>query len=152
MEKKITIFDVAKTFLTMESMQHKKLQKLCYYAQAWHLALRKKRLFDNKFEAWIHGPVCPELYQEYKEYGWNPIPKEDRLPENIDKETMEFLEDVFNTYGEFNGDQLEYLSHQEKPWKEARNGLEEWEPSNNEIDEDIMRDYYWSVYEAYQND
>ncbi|MDI9482523.1 MAG: hypothetical protein QM315_04995 [Bacillota bacterium] len=30
--KEISIFDVAKTFLHLESMTHKKLQKICYYA------------------------------------------------------------------------------------------------------------------------
>ena len=29
------IMDVARLFLSQESMSHKKLQKLCYYAQAW---------------------------------------------------------------------------------------------------------------------
>ena len=50
-----------------------KLQKLVYYAQAWHLALRDVPLFEEDFEAWVHGPVIPALYQEYKKFGWRPI-------------------------------------------------------------------------------
>ncbi|WP_051585896.1 Panacea domain-containing protein [Caldanaerobius polysaccharolyticus] len=150
---KPSIFDVAKTFLFMDSMTHKKLQKLCYYAQAWHLALYNgERLFDANFEAWIHGPVCRELYNVYKVYGWDDIPKENSIPSNIDEETYEFLKVVFNTYGDFTGDELEKLTHTELPWKEAREGLEEWEPSHNVIKEETMQKFYWDIYEQSQND
>ncbi|MGI9952324.1 type II toxin-antitoxin system antitoxin SocA domain-containing protein [Moorellaceae bacterium AZ2] len=145
---KATIFDVAKAFLTMESMTHKKLQKLCYYAQAWHLALKDERLVDCNFEAWIHGPVCPELYHEYRDYGWNPIPMEPKVPDVIDDETWEFLEMVYEAYGELTGDELEELSHSEEPWIAARGELQEWQASHNVISEELMKKYYRRVYEA----
>lgn len=136
-----TVYDVAKAFLNMEAMTPKKLQKLCYYAYGWYLALEKRPLFENKFEAWIHGPVDPGLYTEYKEYGWNEIPKEDKLPSDISEnpDVMEFLEEVYASYGHLDGNQLEYLTHRELPWKEARKGLKSYESSNNPIvDENIM--------------
>ena len=43
-----------------------KLQKLLYYAQAWNLVFNKNPLFQNKIEAWIHGPAVPEVYQFLK--------------------------------------------------------------------------------------
>lgn len=55
----ISIFDIADTFLSIEPMTHKKLQKLCYYAQAWHCALENEPICSASFQAWIHGPVCP---------------------------------------------------------------------------------------------
>ncbi len=51
---------------------NKKLQKLLYYAQAWSLVLRDKKLFDDKIEAWIHGPAIRKVYLGYKEFGFNP--------------------------------------------------------------------------------
>lgn len=39
-EAKYSVFDVANWFLAHETMMHKKLQKLCYYAQAWFYALK----------------------------------------------------------------------------------------------------------------
>lgn len=149
---KVTVFDVAKVFLSMDTMTHKKLQKLCYYAQAWHWALFGKELFLNDFQAWVHGPVCPELYSHYKVYGWNNIPRELNLPSDIKDETLEFIEEVYNTYHEFSGDELENLTHMEQPWREARKGLEDWQPSDRVIDTNLMRSYYNSVYEAAQND
>ncbi|WP_336507207.1 Panacea domain-containing protein [Paenibacillus larvae] len=52
-----TVYDVAKAFLHLESMTPKKLQKLCYYAYSFYLAIYEKKLFDDNFEAWVHGPV-----------------------------------------------------------------------------------------------
>ena len=122
---------VANWFLNKASMSHKKLQKLCYYTEAWHQALYNSTLIKNcHFEAWVHGPVCPELYETYKSYGWIDIPRLINKPE-IDHETEEFLEIVYATYGEFSGHQLENITHDEAPWKEAREGLEEYEPSNS---------------------
>ena len=43
-----------------------KLQKLVYYCQAWSLAWDGKPLFDEEFEAWANGPVCPELFKKHK--------------------------------------------------------------------------------------
>ena len=60
------ILDVARTFLYMDSMSHKKLQKLCYYAQAWYVTIKNKPLFEDDIEAWVHGPVVPSLYSQYK--------------------------------------------------------------------------------------
>jgi len=150
---RFTILDVAETFLSIESMTHKKLQKLCYYSQGWHLALEKERLFDSRFEAWIHGPVCPELYARYRDSGWVAI-QQCTMPEVIEKndEVKEFLGDIYRIYGDLDGDQLESLSHDEEPWKAARVGLEPWQSSNNVIDEEIMRRFYLEEYERSQND
>ena len=37
------------------------LQKLLYYTQAWHLAIKGRPLFEGQFEAWPEGPVLPEV-------------------------------------------------------------------------------------------
>lgn len=142
----LTIFDIANWFLSQRSMTHKKLQKLCYYAQAWHLALLNKKLFENKFQAWVHGPVNRELYDEYTNYGWNLIPQIKSPNKYIPHDTLEVLESVLFTYGEYSAGDLEYKTHQEKPWQEARNGLGEWEASQNIINEETMRDYYRNIY------
>jgi len=51
----------------------KKLQKLVYYTDAWHLVHFKSELINENFEAWVHGPVVPELYQDLKQFGYNDI-------------------------------------------------------------------------------
>ena len=43
-----------------------KLQKLVYYSQAWSLVWDEKPLFHNRIEAWINGPVIPNLYSVHR--------------------------------------------------------------------------------------
>lgn len=56
-----------------DPLTNMKLQKLLYYAQGWHLALKGDALFDERIEAWPHGPVVPPVYGTFKHYRWNPI-------------------------------------------------------------------------------
>lgn len=149
----LTAFDIAKTFLNYEKMTPKKLQKLCYYAYAWYLTLYKKRLFNGRFQAWIHGPVLPELYQEYKSYGRKPIDKTE-VPDSVRKkpDVLDIIELVYKSYGHLDGDELEYLTHLEEPWLAARKGYRPDEPCQNEIDDHIIYQYYSKVYEEGQND
>ncbi|OXM17424.1 hypothetical protein CGZ75_01560 [Paenibacillus herberti] len=137
----ITIDSVAKTFLNMESMSPKKLQKLCFYAYSWYLTHTGRQLFENKFEAWIHGPVDPELYHQFKEHGRSPIPREEKIPSEVSNDPFvyEFVELIYQAYGSLDGDQLEELTHSQAPWLNARKGLLSYEPSKNSIlDEDII--------------
>lgn len=118
-----------------------KLQKLVYYAQAWHLALNNTPLFEEDFEAWIHGPVIPNLYQEYKDWGWKPIEKEVDEP-IFCEEICHFLEELAEVYFSCDAYELERMTHQEAPWIIARNGLPTDAPSNETISKESMKTYY----------
>lgn len=62
-----SIFDVAAYVLDkLGVMTTMKLEKLCYYSQAWSLVWDERRLFPERFEAWANGPVCPDLYHAHK--------------------------------------------------------------------------------------
>lgn len=135
------IFDMADAFLSIASMTHKKLQKLCYYAKAWYLAIYDCNIINEPFEAWIHGAVQPGLYQKYKIYGFDYIPKivDTR---SIPEEFISFSRDVYESYGDLSGDELERLNHTEKPWINARIGLKPWQSGNRVISEEDMKEYY----------
>lgn len=135
-----TIFEVADEFLSISSMTQKKLQKLCYYAQGLYGALTDEKLFNEELEAWIHGPVSPLLYNKYKGYGCFNIPKKELKDEN--QELKEIIEQIYRIYGKLDGDQLEYLTHKEKPWRKARGNLEPYEPSNEIISFEDMKNYF----------
>ena len=115
------IFYFLFSFLSIESMTHKKLQKLCYYAKAWYLALNDTNLVSEPFEAWVHGAVQPRLYQKYRAYGFQPIPMYTESVENLPEEFLSFAREIFSSYGDLSGDDLEKLNHQEMPWQKARN-------------------------------
>ena len=152
MEDKITIFDVADWFLSKETMTHKKLQKLCYYAQAWYCALYDGTpLFDEEIQAWVHGPVCPDLWAKYREYKWDKIPQVESC-RKFDEKELDILEAVYDNYIEMSGAELEELTHIEEPWKKTRGGLPPYENCTRVISIIDMRDYYKRKYEEDQND
>ncbi len=135
------IYSLAKAFLSIAPMTHKKLQKLCYYAKAWYLAIYDSNIVEEPFEAWVHGAVQPGLYQRYREYGYSDIPQNSDIS-SIPEEYISFAKEVYASYGHLSGDDLERLNHQERPWLEARAGYKPWEACNNKISEQSMRDYY----------
>lgn len=141
----MNVKNVAEFFLSKEEMTNKKIQKLCYYAQAWFFALYNKTLFNEKIEAWVHGPVCPQLYKEYAEYGYEKIPKINKKIE-MQEDERRVLEQIWEIYGSLDGDQLEILTHREDPWLEARKGLDNRKPSNAEILPYRMGKYYRDKY------
>ncbi|MFZ5975158.1 MAG: Panacea domain-containing protein [Bacillota bacterium] len=142
------IEDVAEFYLKKRAMSNKKLNKILYYAYSWTLTLLndievgiENKLFSEKFEAWVHGPVCPIIYHKYKKYGWEDIPQtnfEKSLPPQI----VEVLDEVWNVYSEYSADELESMTHQELPWREIRIGLSPFDPCDKELNDETIFRYY----------
>ena len=151
MQNHISCHAVADYFLLQvdfpadDSISHLKLQKLCYYAQAWHLALHGKPLFGERIEAWAHGPVVPELYKRFKANGWQTIDpqslRSDPMGE-IASEDRTFLDQVWERYGGRMGRQLENMTHAEAPWKDTYGDRETGEKCQDEITQKAMREFY----------
>lgn len=118
-----------------------KLQKLLYYAQAWYLALYDKPLFDDDFEAWVHGPVLPKIYRKYKQFAWNPI-TENPASVKIPTATKAHLAEVMTVYGGLTAWDLERTTHQEEPWIKARGNREKDERSGQKIKMEDMKRFY----------
>lgn len=140
--------DIGRYFIYLANQErqpitNKKLQKLVYYAQAWSLVLNNKRLFNEPIEAWVHGPAVRSLYIQYKRFGFEPI-REEIIPEtlNIAGKTKKLLNTVWKAYGRLDAGYLEMLAHSEKPWQEAREGLQGPEKSENKISLMTMKSYY----------
>ena len=137
-------------FLSKSDLSPKKLQKLLYYAYCWCLALLNEnpkyihvRLFNERIEAWVHGPVIPSVYSMYKSYGGENIPRISHfdvhcLPDDV----LDILNQVWDVYGHFSGNQLEAISHQEAPWIIARNGIPPYEPCDNIISDNSIFCYF----------
>lgn len=140
-EGNLSVFVMADAFLNIDSMTHKKLQKLCYYAKAWYLAMYDSNIINEQFEAWIHGAVQPNLYQKYKIYGFDLIPKKVNKYE-IPETFLSFSKEIYDVYGQLTGDELEKLNHTEEPWIKARRGLKPWQSGIKEISEEDMKKYY----------
>jgi uncharacterized phage-associated protein len=118
-----------------------KLQKLLYYAQAWHLALFGRPLFADKLQAWIHGPVVPSVYGRFKEFGGRNIDKPVAAPALPD-ETVAFLDELVGEYMPLDAFELELMTHREAPWINARGDLPPDAPSKAVISNDDMLAYF----------
>lgn len=118
-----------------------KLQKLLYYIQGWHLGLYGKPLFEEDFQAWVHGPVQPVVYGEYKRYRWNPI-SEDIPDIELPAEARSHIDEVLETYGVESAYMLERRTHLEQPWLCARGTLSHEQDCTNIISKDSMQSYF----------
>lgn len=128
-----------------ESITPLKLQKLVYYAQAWSLSFNKS-LFEEDFQAWVHGPVIPSLYVHFKELGSSNIPKVYSFDSSIfDQEEINILDLVWFVYGKYDAKYLERLTHMEKPWIIARQGIDPKERCTNIISKNEIEEYFSSL-------
>jgi len=118
-----------------------KLQKLLYFAQGLSFCLNDEEFFEEQFEAWVHGPVIPSVYRQYKHYGYNPINVAYHLPEITEKQ-LKNLKYVKEHYGKFDGKYLEDLTHSQTPWLYARQGLDPDERDDKIMPKEIIADYF----------
>lgn len=134
------------------SLINLKLQKLMYYIQAWSLGINKVPFMKAHFEAWVHGPVCRQLYDRFKASKnlYSFIGTDDILNRNVAdilaKEDKEFVSYILENYARYSGSQLEQMTHNEQPWIEARRGLAPMEHCENEITNASMEVYYAKRY------
>lgn len=131
-------------------MSHLKLQKLLYYTDAYHLAYFETELIAENFEAWVHGPVCKEVYEAlkdrsklYSEIGFNgSYNPEELIVKSITEDQLDLISQVNNELATWSAIDLESATHSETPWLEARMGLNPAAKSNNIISKQTMREFY----------
>lgn len=115
------------------------IQKLTYYAYAWNLALYNEKLFEEKPQAWIHGPVFRTLYDAMR---YSDFYNTNTLNMQIENKTLRILDMIYNLYGKYSGNELEQMAHSESPWKKARTGLDANMRSMRELDDEEIKRYY----------
>lgn len=145
--------DVANWFIEKlaesgDVVTHLKVQKLLYYSEAWNQVINGEELFDERIEAWAHGPVVPEVFQEFKHHGWNPLPIPDRekIPK-FSEDTEYVLNQVIDSYGELPAKTLENMTHEDDPWIKARGDRDPEERCDTVMPKDKIKDYFKKKYE-----
>lgn len=150
----MTAQDIAKYYLAKASADGDlitplKMQKLVYYAYVWVLVnTGGAKLFSQPIEAWPNGPVVAELYRELKKYGSMPIAEEyigdlsDVLRALEESESEKIIDQVYEEYMPKTAFELVNMTHNEAPWKEAREGLKPTDICNNPLsDTTILASY-----------
>jgi len=125
-----------------------KLQKLCYYSQAWSLAWTGQPLFPEDFEAWSNGPVCPELlpvHQGHFVLTASDIPVALESEPGLTLEQMNSIDCVLAEYGSMEPYELREQTHSEKPWQDARGNLPDGAKCQNVLSKTAIQKYYGSL-------
>lgn len=134
-------------------MSHLKLQKLLFYCDAYCLAFFGEELVSDKFEAWVHGPVCRRVYNQmkgasvlYTDMLYSPLPgvDEDAVFNQLPIDVKDLITDVLGNLTQWTGIELERATHRELPWIEARKGYGEADKCHVEISKDTTRTFYRS--------
>ena len=150
MASKITADIVAKYIVAYlgeygELCTNLRLQKLLYYVQAWYLVNTNTPLFSDEFEAWVHGPVIPSIYHDYKRAAVTAISiitPITELRDEFTKEQVELIETILQEYMQYTPYSLELMTHNEDPWKIARGNCAPTDSCNNKISLEDMKQYY----------
>lgn len=146
---------IAYVFEKLEEVTPLMLQKLLYFVQGIYLALFDRPIFTEDCRAWVHGPVYPEVYDLFRDFKYNPIDDarfallegtKDALTENEKK----VIDLVVNTFGLYGGKVLEKITHNEKPWREARKGYDDSIPSSALLAKNRIMSYYKAVNQKYK--
>lgn len=96
------------------------LQKALYYIQGFFYAFFNRFIFSEDCEAWAHGPVYKDIYEEYKEYKYNPIEIEQgEFTLDVSDCEKEVIDTVIKYFCCYNGKVLESFTHSESPWNNA---------------------------------
>ena len=126
-----------------DPISHLKLQKILFYIQAALLVEVGEPAFYESIINWTYGPVVPEVYNEFKKYGYCTI--EDKIlsstelyinpntldvsfenkefnDEIIDTTTKSIIQKTVNAYKSVTAIKMMKKTHTEDPWKNTSNG------------------------------
>ncbi len=156
-----TVAQVANEFLRLSDDEPEfgpidpmKLQKLLFYAHAWHLAFGKGPLFENDFEAWPWGPVVRDVYAQTRQFGRGRVKAkiwefrkgragfDIAIPDGVDDDLKPFIRSVWNALKAYSGIQLSNSTHATgEPWTivARKLGTDSKPVIPNEIIEDVFR-------------
>jgi len=120
-----------------------KLEKLVFYSQAWSLVWDEEPLFIEPIEAWVNGPVVPELYAGHR--GLFKVATWSGNSNALTDSEKETVDSVIAFYGKRSSMELSQMTHQEEPWIKARKGLAPTERGNRVITHASMAEYYGAL-------
>ena len=102
---------------------------------------RNEPLVQNRIEAWQYGPVIPDVYRKFRPQGASPSRIDPAFPAVNNTDDVDFLEQIYNIYGQMSPFRLSELTHQSGgPWE----AVLKWGGSRAEIPDDLIKSHYVS--------
>lgn len=141
---------IAYIFEQLQEVTPLALQKILYYVQGIYMVLFGMPLFRENCCAWQHGPVYEKVYFMFKDFKYNPI-DDNRFAllggkaKNLSEDEKKVIDLVIETFGRYSGKVLEAITHNEKPWMDAREGYNIDASSNVVIPKEDIRLYFEEI-------
>lgn len=154
--KTISAIDTAKLALALlknsddefiEYTSRLKLLKLLYYIQGYHLAMFNAPLFNDKMEAWLHGPVVKSVYRWAKNLTDEKLQDEAMNDEqinalNLHPQQTKLISEVLNIYNKYSAYGLRDKTHTETPWLSVYE-----KDKNNKITLESLKNFFTPLVE-----
>lgn len=148
------LISIAYIFEQIQEVTPLALQKILYYIQGIYMVLFDMPLFPENCCAWQHGPVYEKVYFLFRDFKYNPIDDNrfalfSEKSKNLLDEERRVIDLVLETFGKYSGKILETITHNEKPWRDAREGYDMSERSHIIISKENIKSYFEKVSETY---
>ena len=112
------------SFFIAKGVTPLKLQKLLFYSQVWYFIKHGRLLFNDEIQAWVLGPVVPNVWQNFKFIRRGDVINKRHIQKEItNNQVVNHLNEVWGIYGNYTGLELVDLTHDEKLWIDARGGI-----------------------------
>ncbi len=121
------------------------LQKLAFFTHGWSLGTADQPMVNTPFLAWEYGPVNPEIYNAFRQYGALPITSPyqlfgRRFDTALSQAETDLIREVYETYGHLSGPQLMLLTHEtDTPWHTIWN---DGKGRNDVIPDSLIKDHF----------
>ena len=108
------------------SIRPMKLQKLLFFSYGWYAGKTGNKLFIEDFEAWPYGPVIPQVYHRYNEWGAEIIDEKGKEDHLGNDQANSIVDSAVDKYGPWSDIALSDITHKKgSPWSEV------WQKSSN---------------------
>jgi uncharacterized phage-associated protein len=106
--------------------------------------MRKKPMFTEPIEAWVHGPVVRDVWTAFSGRGSYPILSDDigEAVFDLSDEEREFIVSVWDSYKCYSALKLREMTHEEDPWVRARKGYGPADWCDQEITHHFLFEYF----------
>ena len=141
-------------FEALEEVTPLMLQKLLYFIQGVYAALYKRPILEEDCQAWIHGPVYPDVYELFRDFKYNPIDDArfalfEGRGDNLSNEEKRAIDLVVNTFGMYGAKVLERITHNETSWTMVRKEYDDSTRSSELMPKEGIMEYFTLINEKY---
>jgi uncharacterized phage-associated protein len=130
------------------------LNKIVFFAHAWHLACHDEPLVDSPFEAWQYGPVHPQIHRQLKRFKDRRISirltrvnistgRDVPVAPELTETQREVVRRVTEFYGRYTAAKLVRISHETgAPWDQIWRSAHENSSPGMVIPDEMIREFY----------